>query len=440
MSADRSGEGRLTTDRETIRQWAEEHDVVPVRTTETQTTVEDSSNPYWLRTETERTGTMEIVSWDEFFQEVEENDLVVVFHGENADRPLEVISRDQAVSRAPLEGSELEKRLLAGETVTSEVTDTTVIERTIVEHVTIESEIVDTEVLDSRVVTVEIRSRDIGGCDVIDRDVFDEVDQSRFEDMSKLTGGLQEELPRSATVEVDVEEDWLVTRELLERATIESRITDVDVTETDEVESETLESSIEIEGVQQALLESDIIETEADAEEVIQSGTIKSEFHEDDVVRTHLNQRRIVEDEISERKLVRGELTEIDVLQAETRSSTPVETAFVDGETLDAEMNPVGVTEYGASTAEVGTERSEDIRTRVTEDDEGKPVVDAEGDTVGIVEEVSGSKAYIDPEPGLVDRIKIALGWGDADKEDFTIDEEHIERVTDDEVELSVPK
>lgn len=413
--------------------------MIPVRMTETQTTVEDS-NPYWLRTETERTGTMETVSWDEFFQEVEENDLVIVFHGENADQPLEVVSRDQAVSRAPIEASELEERLLAGETVTSEVTDTTVIERTIVEQATIESELVDTEVLDSRVVDVEIRSREFGGCDVIDRDVFDEVDQSRFEDMSKQTGGSNEELPRSATVEVDVEEDWLVTRELLERATIESRIVDVDVTETDEVESESLESSIEIAGVQQALLESDIVETEADAEEVIQSGTIESEFHEDDVVRTYLNQRRLVEDEITERKLVRGNLTEFDVLQTETTSSTPIETAFVDGEFLDAEMSPVGVTEYGSSTAEAGAERGEDVRTRITEDDEGKTVVDAHGDPVGVVEEVSGGKAYVDPEPGLVDRIKTTLGWGEADKEDLTIDEEHIERVTDDEVELTVPK
>lgn len=430
----------MTTDRETIRQWAEEHELVPVQTTETEATVEDSSNPYWLRTETERTEMMERLSWDEFFQQVEENELVILFHGESADYPLEVVSRDQAVSRAPLEASELEERLLAGETVTSEVTETTVIERTIVEHATIESKIVDTDLLDSRVVDVELRSREIGGCDVIDRDVFDEVDQSRFEDMSQLTGGVHEELPRSVAVEVDVDEEWIVTRELLEQATIESRIADVDVTETDDVESETVESSIEIEGIQQALLESDIIETEADAEEIIQSGTIESEFHEDDVVRTQLNQRRIVQDDITERKVVRGELTESEILQAETGTSTTVETAFAHSDTLDAETSPVGVTEYETETAEVGADRGEDIRTRATEDDEGKPVVDAAGDPVRIVEEVRGDKAYVDPEPGLVDRIKTKLGWGDADEGDYTIDEESIERVTDDEIELSVPK
>ena len=438
MTTDESGESRLTTDRERIREWAEKHDVVPFRMTETQTTVEDT-NPYWLRTETERTQSMETLSWDEFFQQVEEENLVVVFHGEAAERPLEVLSRDQAVSRAPLESSELEERLLAGETVTSELTETTVIERTIVEQATIESEIVDTELLDSHVVDIHLRSREISGCDVVDRDIFDEVDHTRFEDMDQL-GGLQEALPRSAAVEVEVEEDWVVTRELLERATIESRIVDVDITETDEVESETLENSIELEGIQQALLESDIVETEADAEEIIQSDTIESEFHDDDVVRTYLNQRRIVDDEITERKLIRGELTDSEVLHAETMGSSSIETAFLDSDTLDTDVSPVGVTESETETAEVEAEMVGEVRTVPTEDDEGKRVVDTEGEPIGMIEAVSGGKAYVDPEPGLVEQIKSLLGWEDADEEDYAIDEENIERVTDDEVEISLSK
>lgn len=439
MAVAESGEKRLTTDRETIRRWAGEHDIAPVRVTETETTVGDP-NPYGLRTGAKRTETVETIAWDEFFQQIEDNDQVIVFHGKGADRPMEAIDREKAVSRAPLDASELEERLLAGEMVTSELTETTVIERTIVEHASIESEIVDTELLDSRVVDVEIRSREIGDCDVINRDVFDEADHSRFQDMDQLTGGTNEELPQPVAVEIDVDEDWAVTRELLERATIESRIVDVDVTETDEVESETHKSSIEIEGVQQALLESDIVETEADADEIIQSGTIESEFRSDDVVRTQLNQRRIVEDGITEQKLVRGELTESEVRHVEARESTSIETAFFDSDTLDAEVSPVGVTEYDTETAEAGTEQSEGVRTRLTENDEGKSVVDSDGDTVGVIEEVSGGKAYVDPEPGLVDRIKAKLGWGDADEGDFPLEEENIERIDDDEVKLSLRK
>ena len=441
MVVNDSDETRLTTDREMIKQWAERYDMIPVRTTDTEA-VDEATNPYQLHPEdeAEHVDTMETLRWDDFFQQVEENGLVVVFYDESVDSPLEVIDRDQAVSQVPLEASELDERLLSGETITSEVTETTVLERTIVEHATIESEIVDTEVLDSRVVDVELRSREIGGSDVIGRDIFDEVDKSRFQDMNQLTKGYQEELPRPVAVEVDVEEDWTVTTELLERVTIESRIVNVDVTEQDEVESETLESTIEIEGVQQSLLESDIIETEADAEEVIQSGTIQSEFHEDDVVRTQLNHRRIVEEEFTERKAFRGELTESEILQTEIRGSTSIETAFVDSDTLDSDMSPVGVTEYETKTAEADTMMDEDVRTVPTEDDEGKPVVNAQGEAVGMIEEVRSGKAYVDPEPGIVDRIKSKMGWGDADEGDYPIDEDTIKRITDDEVELSMPK
>lgn len=446
MTEDDTQHHRVTTDRETIRKWAEEYGMDPVRTTETgaetgneagtETTAEGSS-PYRLHPESDRAETMETLTWDEFFDHLDRNDLVIVSRGESADRPLDVLSRDRAMSRASLDAGEFEERLTAGETVTSEVTETTVVERTIVEHATIESEIVDTEVLDERVVDVELRSREIGGCNVVGRDLLDDVDRSRFEDVSLLTEGYQEDLPPSVEVEVDVEEDWTVTRELLERATIESRIVDVDTTETEEVEAESIESSIEIEGVQRALLDSDVIDFDADTEEVIQGETIESEFHEDDVVRTQLNQQRIIEEEFSEQKTLRGELTESEILRTETMSSTPLGTTFVDRDTLDAE----GTTDYGTETgygtgAETTTARGEDVRTQITQADEGKPVVSASGDKLALVEEVRENTAYINPEPGIVDRIKSKMGWGDADEGDFTITEEDVGRITDEKVEL----
>lgn len=439
MTAPDSDESRLTTDRETIRRWAEQHDVVPVRTSERETTVEDET-PYWLRTETEHTETMETISWDEFFDKVDENELVILFHGENADRPLEVVNREQAVRHAPLEASELEERLLAGETVTSEVTETTVVERTIVEHATIESEIVETEVLDSRVIDVELRSREIGDWKVVEREGFDEVAHARFDDVDRLAEGVTEAFTQPIPIEATIDEDWTITRELLERATIESRIVDVDISGTDEVESETVESSIDIEGVQQALLESEMVETEADAATVIQSGTLESEFHEDDVVRTQLTQRRIVEESITERKLARGELTESDVLQAETQARTTIETGFLDEDSLDSDVSPVGVTSYETATDDAEPARDESERTTFTEDDEGKSVVAADGHPVGMVETVSAGTAYVNPEPGLVDRIKTRLGWGSADDGDYTLEAESVERITEDEVELSEPK
>lgn len=444
MAGDDSTQGQLTTDRETIMQWAEEFDVVPVRTTGA-----GGASPYELqpRPEAEQSETMETVSWDEFFETVENDELVVLFYGEGAAQPFEVVEHEQAISRAPLEASEIEERLLAGETVTSEITETTVVERTIVEHATIESEVVETELLDSQVVDVALQSREVGGCNVLDRKILDEADPARFENMDQLVG-LQEELPDAMPVEVDIRENWSVTRELLERSIIESRVVDVDVSETDEVESETIDTSIDIEGVQETLFESGIIETEADPKEVIEAGTIESEFHEDDVIRSELTQRRLVTDEIMEENVLLGTLTEREVLQAETTATTPIETAFVNAETLDADVTPVGVTEYETEPpagepaetepAEAGT--GGDVEVVLTEEDEGKPVIDAGGEAIGMVEEVREGTAYVDPDPGIVDRIRMKLGWGEADEEDYPIGEENIEEVTDDEVRLRVPE
>lgn len=76
-------------------------------------------------------------------------------------------------------------------------------------------------------------------------------------------------------------------------------------------------------------------------------------------------------------------------------------------------------------------------RQHVTEDDEGKTVVNADGEEVGIVTGVRGGTAYVDPDPGLTDAIKSKLGWEEVDTEDYPLQEDRIEDVTDDEIRLT---
>ena len=76
---------------------------------------------------------------------------------------------------------------------------------------------------------------------------------------------------------------------------------------------------------------------------------------------------------------------------------------------------------------------------RFTEDDEGKPVVDVHGDTVGLVEDVENGTAYVDPDPGITEKIKSRFGWSDEDATDadtFALPDEYVDSVTDDEVRL----
>lgn len=70
----------------------------------------------------------------------------------------------------------------------------------------------------------------------------------------------------------------------------------------------------------------------------------------------------------------------------------------------------------------------------ITEDAEGKTVVH-DGETVGIVTEVDHGTAYVEPDPGLTEKLRGMLGWSD-DDDAFPLQESAIERVTDDEIRL----
>ncbi|WP_394742832.1 PRC-barrel domain containing protein [Natronococcus roseus] len=73
---------------------------------------------------------------------------------------------------------------------------------------------------------------------------------------------------------------------------------------------------------------------------------------------------------------------------------------------------------------------------RFTDGDEGKRVVNAEGDEIGIIETVENESASVNPDPGVTDAIRSKLGWGDSDEESYELAERNVETVTDDEVRL----
>ena len=75
--------------------------------------------------------------------------------------------------------------------------------------------------------------------------------------------------------------------------------------------------------------------------------------------------------------------------------------------------------------------------TPIPDDAVGRDVVDAEGNQVGIVTAVKHGTAYVDADPGITDKIRTRLGWEDTDEEDYPLQEEAIDTVTDDEIRLS---
>lgn len=70
--------------------------------------------------------------------------------------------------------------------------------------------------------------------------------------------------------------------------------------------------------------------------------------------------------------------------------------------------------------------------------DVGKQVVNASGENVGVVTEVDEDAAlvYVDPNPGITDRIKTRLGWESRGEDAYTVSPDHIEAIEDDEMRL----
>lgn len=75
----------------------------------------------------------------------------------------------------------------------------------------------------------------------------------------------------------------------------------------------------------------------------------------------------------------------------------------------------------------------------LTEDDTGKPVINAAGDQIGIVTQVEDGTAHVDPNPDTIVKMKSKLGWGDAtDGVTYELPRSEVATVRDGEIHLDV--
>lgn len=72
----------------------------------------------------------------------------------------------------------------------------------------------------------------------------------------------------------------------------------------------------------------------------------------------------------------------------------------------------------------------------LTDSDEGKEVVDASGNTLGIVTAVENQTASVEPDPSLVEATKADLGWADGDADEYDVHEDAIETKADEKIHL----
>ena len=73
----------------------------------------------------------------------------------------------------------------------------------------------------------------------------------------------------------------------------------------------------------------------------------------------------------------------------------------------------------------------------ITDEDEGKPVVNADRRTVGVVAGVRNGTPYVEPDPAITSSVMAKLGWDAGESGEYALDRTTIEAVTDDEVRLT---
>lgn len=72
----------------------------------------------------------------------------------------------------------------------------------------------------------------------------------------------------------------------------------------------------------------------------------------------------------------------------------------------------------------------------IDESAEGKRVMNGDGDEIGVVTLVRDGTAFVDPDPGLREKLTSKLGWGDRREDDYPLPDGSIERITDEEVHV----
>ncbi len=121
--------------------------------------------------------------------------------------------------------------------------------------------------------------------------------------------------------------------------------------------------------------------------------------------------------------------SETETTDMETGTETTTGTGRSDAETDRGETDATA----DRTGAETGTTSDVDVLADVSE---GDSVVDAEGETVGIVTAVETGEIYVDPDPGLTEKLSAKLGWVDEDDAEYTVDADDVADVEDGDVRL----
>ena len=72
----------------------------------------------------------------------------------------------------------------------------------------------------------------------------------------------------------------------------------------------------------------------------------------------------------------------------------------------------------------------------LTDEEEGKTVVDASGEPLGLITTVEEDAAYVEPNPDLAESIAARLGGKDAEDDEYAIHADAVNETTDEKIRL----
>lgn len=459
-----NGSIETTTDHGTIRRWIEQRGSTAARVTEP--TGDDPSSLAVIPAGTDD-GSVEEISWEEFFEIFEKEDLAFVYQTSRDDPDEQwfcrFVDRERGVGEDGFETErggttwstggryiEEDRTEVANETIdvggnSEDRTD----ESTIGEGEIAETEVTRTEIVEREiVVTDRIRSRVIGS-EIVERNTVDSSVIDREIDRCEIVD--------DGTIETEVIETRRVTEELFELHTVESEVIDSETVERerteDDTDADTIGESTEdptTDPVETGLERGTIVESE-----VVRHDLEKGTLAEGEVIETEVVERRVLESEIADRILVRSEIEDVERVDSRTVESEVLESEVVERDSSERELAASTVDEgvepridavsesesAPAETAElearVVERESAEPTVEITENEVGKTVINTYGEEIGVVSEVQGGTLYVDPDPGLTEKVTASLGWSGGDEESYPIEAGQIESITATEVEIA---
>ena len=434
---------RETTERKDIRNWADQRGVIPVRRTDT------GDLAFVREEELESDDSSRELTWHEFNNEFDRRGTTFRYEDEEptedeighyefveeegaTDRDADRLDKEDVIE----EGDVLEE----GESAHAEVTETRTIEKEVVETATVETEVVDEEIVSEEVVDTELLEREVSRCSIDEHGEY---------------------------IEADLRERKRFTTEIRERDIIESRVVDVEAEETPTADTDTdsVDRDVDIEG-EHELVDEESVEREVEETEVREreETDVKADIIDSETEHGERIERRLVETDVVEQYHVRAAIEEVALFDEEVVSEEVTDTELLDGEGVTTETDTTaegaaaGGDDFTRSASESETAR-QDEDAEILDDDpesaregttdttsetvqvddshEGNEVVDADGETVGIITGVEDDTIYVDPNPDLTDRLKADLGWGGGDESDRTIQQNQVEDVQGNAIRVS---